>query len=90
MFINKGYIDISMLSRNKKLPSFWEWTFKGKAYYILFAIYFFINDAFWNVVNGESSPGIFFGDVLGLAIILAILFFIFYLVYKAGYKKRSS
>ena len=68
-----------------KLPSLWEWTFKSKWYYILLAIYFFTNNAFWNVLDGKSSPGILVGDVLGLGIILAFLFFIAYLIYRAGF-----
>lgn len=88
MFINKGYIAISM--SKEKLKSYWEWTFKDRYYYIVLGIYFLINDSSRNFVAGYISVTEVIASIIGLGIIIAVIFFFAYLIYRAGYKKASN
>jgi len=71
------------------LPSFWEWTFKGRWYYILLAIWVLVNGSYGDRLQGQISTTEFSANVIGLAIILLVIFSIAYLVYKAGYKRAK-
>jgi hypothetical protein len=73
-----------------KLKSYWEWTFKDKWYYIVLGIYFFVNDSSRYLFTGRISLTEAIANIIGLGIIMAVLFFFVYLIYRAGYKKASK
>ncbi len=72
----------------KELPSYFEWTFKNKWYYIILVVYFFLNDSSRNYFNGTDDSLALFGSVIGLSIIVALFFYIAYLIYRAGFYRN--
>lgn len=76
--------------RKESLKSYWEWTFKNKWYYIVLGIYFFINNSSRDFIMGRISLTEVMASIIGLGIVIAVIFFIAYLIYKSGYKKASN
>ncbi len=74
----------------EKLPSFWNWTFKNKWYYIVLGIYFLINDSSRDLILWRISPVAAVGNVIGLGFVIAVIFFIAYLIYRAGYNEKTK
>lgn len=74
----------------EKLESYWNWIFKNKWFYIIFVVWFIINNTLWNFANGVDSWGVFLGNIISLLIILIVLFSIAYYIYRAGYRKACK
>lgn len=74
----------------RKLPSFWNWTFKNKWYYIVLGIYFLINDSSRDLIMWRISPMEAIANIIGLGFVIAVIFFIIYLIYRAGYNKKTK